>query len=216
MCSPMLVQKIPQSPQDSDNNSSWHCQQTKNPLGRWATTRDILATRQMLTHWPTGELPPSLGPKSNQKSAQNQVSWNCEIQIPTYLCEGILFQALLMFLGQMASTGTHLIYFKIFMPIYITSKSYFFYFSIQIQRYGHEYLPWFVPISALYLLCSFRSSNQPLPLFCFQQFLLNHDWLEDSNAGYLLSHILTFFLLQKAFAVGGGSWGNVARVKNNN
>lgn len=150
--------KIPQSPQDCDNsssqdhgnNSSLHLPADQEPTSKIVTIRDVLSMRQMPTHWQTGELPSSLGPKSNHRSLSctEEVSWNCEIQIQTYLLV-ILSQALLVFLSQMESIGTHLIYFKILMPISITYKPYFSFISpLRFKDMGISiFLDW-----SLYLL----------------------------------------------------------------
>lgn len=136
------------------------CQQTKNPQAGWATIRDVLSTRQMPTHWQTGELPSSLGPKSNQRSLFCTEGgllklWDTNPNIFTWGNS----------VSSTACIGTHLIYFKILMPISITYKPYFSFISpLRFRDMGISiFLDWslylfFTPV----LLSVLKSAPHPL------------------------------------------------------
>lgn len=82
------------------------------------------------------------------------------------LPEAVLSQVQLVFLNQISSIWYKLdLFLSIYTDLSSTHIHISFPFPTQLQSYGHQYLPWLVPIAPLYIFRYSRSSNQLLSHF---------------------------------------------------
>ena len=142
--SPTPDLKILQSPQDCDSNTSLRRPTKQEPARKMgyyqrrtvneANDNSLTTRRAALKPWS----------QRQPKVFSLHSSRYLEIvrQESKRLLEALLSQVLLVFLSQISSTGTHLVFFKVFSPIYIAyTVTFLFSLPIQLQRYGHQYLP---------------------------------------------------------------------------